>query len=566
MKRIFAAIFVLLFAAGDAAAWGVRYPPSRWLTDDDRRPIASPNGTGAPFAPREVPSEEARSVEMLFELTARVTELPASYLPGGLIDAQNVNDFDEAPDSTWFTNRIGRRSLSAAEIAAGPGLPALSPTGPLKLFCFGRGAVSAWFAVSDSKGGDYFVILDDPAMPEMATGAGMITGRALFAAGYNVAPTGLLSLDLKRLELTDASTFRDESGSVRKATGADLAELLGAFGRGKGRGAARALVTQKPDGAYLGPFSFSGKRRNDGNDRIQHQQRRELRGLSLFAAWLDDRLAVDSRTADIFVPAGEGELGYVVHYLFGFEGSLGNFETSAAGIDAYVHPSAKLAPVVMGLPNVTLYTKRQMPDGKAKPWPFDVANFDPARWNTASPNVAFSSRVERDGLWAAFILSEFGDGEIEALVGSAKFSDARLSRHIAEVLRGRRDKLLSYWLTKQSPLADFDVGRCGDGYRVIFSDIAVLSGLRGAAGSTYIWRLKTLNGKATLAGPLSSAEDGVVIDGHALSRMLTGRLHDLEISAKRPGEEWPMTPVHLLVRKDASGALEIAGITRRSGR
>nr|HPM41837.1 hypothetical protein [bacterium] len=298
----------------------------------------------------------------------------------------------------------------------------------------------------------------------------------------------------------------------------------------------------------------------------QHQQRRELRGLSVFAAWLDDRLAVDSRTADIFVSAGGGELGYVVHYLTGFEGSLGNFETSAAGIDAYVHPSAKLEPVVMGLPNVTLYTKREARPDKAKPWPFDVQNFDPARWNTASPNVAFSSRVERDGLWAAFILSKFGDGEIEALVGSAKFSEGRLSRHVAEILRGRRDRLLSYWLTRQSPLADFDVGRVGDGYRVSFSDAAVLSGLPGAAGSTYSWRLRTLNGKATLAGPQSSAGDGVVIDGRALSRMLTGRLHDLEISAKRPGDRWPMKPVHVLVRRNSSGALEIAGITRRSGR
>ena len=32
----------------------------------------------------------------------------------------NVNSLDEVPDSTWFTNRIGRRDMSMAEIVRGP--------------------------------------------------------------------------------------------------------------------------------------------------------------------------------------------------------------------------------------------------------------------------------------------------------------------------------------------------------------------------------------------------------------------------------------------------------------
>ena len=37
--------------------------------------------------------------------------------PGG--EAVNVNSMDEVPDSSWFTNRLGKRPMSEAEIIAG---------------------------------------------------------------------------------------------------------------------------------------------------------------------------------------------------------------------------------------------------------------------------------------------------------------------------------------------------------------------------------------------------------------------------------------------------------------
>src|SRR5918994_7088242 len=38
------------------------------------------------------------------------------------IRAVNVNTLDEVPDSSWFTNRIGQRPMSAAEVARGSDL------------------------------------------------------------------------------------------------------------------------------------------------------------------------------------------------------------------------------------------------------------------------------------------------------------------------------------------------------------------------------------------------------------------------------------------------------------
>src|SRR5262245_40590167 len=46
------------------------------------------------------------------------------------VRAMNVNTVDEVPDSSWFTNRIGRRQMSTEEIVRGPdSLPGVSLEG-----------------------------------------------------------------------------------------------------------------------------------------------------------------------------------------------------------------------------------------------------------------------------------------------------------------------------------------------------------------------------------------------------------------------------------------------------
>lgn len=559
-------IIFFLFAAGDALAWGVRYPCARWIADDDRIPIPRPKVEEDFDAPRALPPESARSVEMLFELTARVTEMPAAMLPGSIVEAQNVNDFDEAPDSAWFTNRIGRRQMSNAEIAAGPGRPQWRENGRLMVRALGTTHALNWLVANDDGGKTFLIILDSPRSPERATGAGMIASRALHALGYNIAPMGLFSLAPSRLVLSGDSLFRDETGQTRPATDADLRGASLAHGRNAPPTQVRALVTQKPDGVFLGPFSYSGRHRNDPNDRIPHQHRRELRGLYLFSAWVDNRLAVESRTADIFVKSEADGSGYVLHYLFGFEGSLGNFERAQEESESYVHPSEKLIPVVMGLPNITLYTKKEKKSGPIQRQPFDVEGFDPAQWTTALPNSAFSNRVARDSIWAAFVLSNFTDEKIAAIVETAQFSDRRFSKRIEDTLKGRRDKLLEVWFSKQSPLTDFVVSTQAPGCSVAFTDAAALSGLPGTSGSTYRWRLRSLNGKATLSDWRESATPCAAIDDSAMARIPRRRLQDLEIGVQRPGERWPMPSVHVLLRKVGDDKLEIAGITRPSGR
>ena len=62
------------------------------------------------------------------------------------------------------------------------------------------------------------------------------------------------------------------------------------------------------EGKLAGPFNYQGMRSDDPNDIVPHEDRRELRGLGVFAAWLNhhdtrainsmDSLVVENGTTD----------------------------------------------------------------------------------------------------------------------------------------------------------------------------------------------------------------------------------------------------------------------------
>ena len=87
--------------------------------------------------------------------------------------------------------------------------------------------------------------------------------------------------------------------------------------------------TRQPLGAgkVVGQFTFNGRRSDDPNDVFPHERRRELRGLRLFAAWLnhDDARAINS--IDTYVE--ENGRRYIRHYLQDFGSNLGSGSTSA---------------------------------------------------------------------------------------------------------------------------------------------------------------------------------------------------------------------------------------------
>ena len=99
----FARVVILLSGGAIWSAAPRFYPDDPIWTDDDRafdaskvRPIEDTNG---------------------YDFVANTVGNPGERRD---VRALNVNTVDEVPDSSWFTNRIGRRDMSAAEVVKGP--------------------------------------------------------------------------------------------------------------------------------------------------------------------------------------------------------------------------------------------------------------------------------------------------------------------------------------------------------------------------------------------------------------------------------------------------------------
>ena len=70
-------------------------------------------------------------------------------------------------------------------------------------------------------------------------------------------------------------------------------------------GSYRVLASRNIAGRPLGPFRYYGTRPDDPNDIVPHEHRRELRGLSVFSAWLNHDEVRSSNSHDSVVAAGQ---------------------------------------------------------------------------------------------------------------------------------------------------------------------------------------------------------------------------------------------------------------------
>ena len=76
-------------------------------------------------------------------------------------------------------------------------------------------------------------------------------------------------------------------------------------------------------GVPVGPFHFHGRRKDDPNDRVEHDDRRELRGLRVLSSWLGDTDRRMANTLDMYV-TDENDKSYIKHYLIDMGSTLGS--------------------------------------------------------------------------------------------------------------------------------------------------------------------------------------------------------------------------------------------------
>ena len=234
-------------------------------------------------------------------------------------------------------------------------------------------------------------------------------------------------------------------------------------------GTYRALASRWVEGHVVGPFSYQGTRSDDPNDTIPHEDRRVLRGLRVFAAWLNHQDTRSINSMDTLVSVDGRQ--FLRHYLIDFGSILGSAayakkEPWMGHEYAIARPEAAKQMVTFGfyLPVWMRANYPKLPGAGL----FDARSFEPSKWEPNYPNPAFLLMDDEDAFWAAKQVAAFTDEEIRAIVKTGEYSDPRTADWIAECLIQRRDKIAAAWLGRVLPLDKF---RVTDG-KLAFDDLS----------------------------------------------------------------------------------------------
>ena len=390
----------------------------------------------------------------LMEVPTRVRAAGVRVGTKGSREAENINAWDEVPDSSWFTNRIGRGPLSRTELLrqqeAGPDM-----SGRWKIIAGKSAGVSSGFTVLDARGDMYFIKFDVIGHEGLVTGAEIISTLIMNAAGYNVPHNYLRFVGANQFVLVEGAQTPGKYGEKREMTRADLSEIFSNVDR-RADGRMRIVASKALDGRPVGFFLMEGTRPHDLNDRIPHENRRELRGAHVFSAWLNNPDIRVGNTLDMYV--GEPGKGYIQHYLIDFGSSLGSSgkgpKDPSDGYDLYVDYEASLKNLAT-LGFHTAYWENNKESPYSSVGLYEYHNFRPLDWTPWWPNPAWTAMTPRDGFWAARIIARFTDADLGAIVSQALLPEPDAEAYLLRALIKRRDKLVAAWFNALTPLDDF---------------------------------------------------------------------------------------------------------------
>ena len=373
---------------------------------------------------------------------------------GPPIRAQAVNTLGEPMDGAWFNKRHYYRRMTLEELKRGPG-DSSAPAGSQWTVIGAKSeGVTPGFTILDGAKRRYFIKFDPLTNPEMATAADSISARFFYALGYHVPQNYIVYFTPEQLVLGDDVQLADATGKKRRMTSRDIYEILVKVPRTKD-GRYRATASLAVEGKPIGPPRYDGTRKDDPNDIVPHEHRRDLRGLHVFSAWLahDDSRAINN--FDSLVQ--ENGRQYIRHYLLDFGSTLGSGSQRAnsprSGAYYFTWKSAATQLFTLGL--VPPYWARAHYGHYPAIGLFEGDAFDPELWVPEYPNPAFLNRLPDDEFWAAKQVMAFTDEEIRAVVSTGEISDREAETFLVECLIKRRDKIGKTYFAKVLPFDRF---------------------------------------------------------------------------------------------------------------
>ena len=450
-------------------------------------------------------------------------------------EAVNVNSVDEVPDSSWFSNRLGKNTLSADEVERGGCDGAvLDPAAPDSSWVIDQGKTNGstpGFRVRVAGKGKFVLKGDDLSQPERASAAQTIGARFYHAFGFWAPCDSVVYFRKELLTLKPGLTSTDNTGVTVPFDQKALDDVLGKTAR---RGDLYRMVASRwLPGRAIGPFKYEETRDDDPNDVVPHEDRRELRGGRLLAAWLNHFDAREQNSMAVWLSVNprdpESSPGHVRHFYLDTSDCFGSpwaFDevTRRLGHSYYLDFADVLQDTVtLGLPERP-WDRTGVTKGAELFGYFHARDFDAEKWKPGYPNPAFSRMTERDGAWAARIVAAFGKEHVEAAIRAGDLGDPAHRSFLFEQLWARRRALLSRYLSRLSPLANVQVQ---SGNRLCSVDLAKKNDVFDASRIRYSANMYTGRDLAARApAPVVAAADGSVCVTLAHSRPDAGEADD----------------------------------------
>ncbi len=483
--------------------------------------------------------------------------------------AVNINTLGEVPDSSWFQNRLGVREMSIDEIVRGPNLTGGPVDGPWTVIGRPTGGVTPKFIVEDADGQRFILKFDPVENPEIASVAEMVSSRLYHAFGFNVAEAYVVSLTRDRLVIADGATFTDAVGKRKVIDQVDIDHWL-SNAPASPDGTYRALASKFVPGEGIGEFRFFGTRPDDPNDIFPHENRRELRGYRVIAAWTnhDDSRALN--TYDSYVE--EDGRRFIKHYVLDFGSTLGSAsigKNEPRGGNEYFLEGGQTwkAAATLGAWSRP-WLRVEVPDYPAVGL-IEAEYFRPDLWKPEYPNAAFDRIDAADGFWAARIVSRFSDEAVRRVIENAWITDPAAEAYLVDVMLRRRDKVVRHWLTRTNPLDEFELDRSGGTLRLNWDNAAIRVGAAaGDPGYGVRWSaFDNRTGGESVIDDQELAAPGAAVPGAAWGTPddFGYRYARAHIFTRHPEFPWWQEPVVVTLRDKGAEGIDIVGVRRPRG-
>jgi hypothetical protein len=335
------------------------------------------------------------------------------------------------------------------------------------------------------------VKFDPPRFPEMATATEMVASKFMYAAGYNVPEYYIINVAPKRLAINEGAKITGKYKKKRPMTEDDLAEILGHAARSQD-GTYRAIATKLIPGETKGPPPTTGRRKDDPNDTVFHQNRRELRGLRVISSFINNTDSRRGNYLDTYI--GQNPQGHLVHYMLDFSASMGSgnigHKEPKYGNEYFLDPGI----VLINFATLGFWVKPWEDPGPAAYESvgfFEDEIFNPRRWRTSFPNPMFERMTNRDAFWGAKIVASFTDQDIRTIVRAGQWSNPAAQDYVVATLIARRDKISRTWFDVEriNPLDWFEVSNEEGHEALVWRDLGVTAGGSDPDRTTYRYRL-----------------------------------------------------------------------------